>query len=614
MNRQVLKTRAEVLNWFHEDRRGKFAFDTETTSLRYDELKIVGISFCDGKDTCYIDLWENQEQEDILITLSEVFTYRVEKLIAHNIKFDLKVLYKYEILNVTDKIFCTLVAAHLLDENQPKKLKPHLVKKYLGIQDAKEYDDVKERPHSQKFYEYAMDDAEYAWKLHEVFGRKLMYQDLWRLFSEIEMPFQFVLRDMEVTGVKVDGELMKKLEPELEQAKLDLEKKLYESAGLNYGYIVTMFSDEVGFVGPNLNSSQQVADIIENRLGIVIEAKTPTGKPCVDVKSMKELENKHEFIGLMMKYNKVTQALDTFVKPFQEFIDSDGRIRASFNDTGARTGRMSCSHPNLQQLPKNKTDSPVDFRQCFIAPKGKKFVVVDFSGQELRVTGHVSQDRRMLSAFNSGKDIHLMFARKCFDLQFPSECLFESHEDYKKYKEQYYEERDIAKNGVSFPLIYGSTAYGISKSLNIPEDTAQKYIDDFFELYPAVKEAIETTKRQISTHMYVRNGVGRKRRFVKVTNKAFRQAFNFKVQGYCADLLRIACNAVRDWIINEHDNHVGDYVKLVMLVHDELVFEVSDKYLEYFVKEVKKIIEDATMLSLRLPVEIGIGQNYSEAK
>jgi len=608
MKKSTLHTKLDVECWFLW-KQGKFSFDTEVTSLRYTEMDIVGMSFCDGKEACYIDLWQNPEKEEILERLREIFDLNIKKLVMHSVKFDLKVLKKFGFEFVTKDIFCTQTAKHLLDENSKNGLK-FLAEKELGVKEVLKWEDVKDDFKCQKFYDYAINDSIWTWQLHKIYDKELRWQNLDNLFFDIEMSFQWVLRDLEINGVLVDVEKMAVMEKQLKQMIFDWKIKLLDFAGLKYGIQIHLFCGDKEIISANLNSTKQLIDIIQNKLGLKITEMTDGGKPSVGKKSLEKLKGKHGFIDLLIKFKKAVKMHDSFASTFPSFVESDGRIRTSFNNCVTVTGRLSSSDPNLQQLPKKKSDFPIDFRSCFIAPKGKKLIVIDFSGQELRVCGHVTQDKNMLNAFNNKIDLHLLFSNKLFDLGIIKDALRETHLDYESLKTKYKEQRDIAKNGVSFPLIYGSTAYGISTSLNIPEETAQKYIDEFFDLYPNVKKTIDECYKRVKTQKYVRSGAGRKRRFIEFTNKAVRQAFNFLIQGYCADLLRIATVEVRKYI--RENSNTG--LKLIMLVHDELVLECDDEYVDKTVPELKQIIEDSVRLSVNLPVEIGVGDNYSEAK
>jgi len=615
VEKQVLTTLNQVKEWFAFNDCSKLAFDTEVTSLKWDEMQIVGISFCNGESACYIDLYQNADTEIIQAFLSRKFKNDIKKLIAHNIPFDLKVLdncldfgFEYRI-EVTNQIFCTQTAAHLINENEPKNLK-YLAHKYLNIpeNEIKQWEQVNSDFHSEEFYKYALNDPIWTWQLYKIFDKELRWQSLDDLFFKVEMPFQFVLRDLEINGVLVDQSRIIECKKELQKVLFDLKLKLINAAGLKYGIQCNLFDGSKEILTANLNSPKQLTNIITKRLGLEITEKTPGGKLSVGKLSMLKLKGKHEFIDLLDKYKKARKLYDAFVEPFPNHICKDGRVRTSFHNTVAVTGRLSSSNPNLQQLP--KSNEPIDIRSCFVAPKGKKLIVTDYSGQELRGLAEVSEDENLIKAFEKGYDLHLRTANNIFNLAIPDSSLVSTHREYTKLKEKYDKERHIGKNGVNFPICYGKTTYGLALDFNISEEEAQKWINGFLNLYPDVRKAMAKTKKQVIYQKEVRHGLGRKRRFIDITNKAFRQAFNFLIQGLCSDILRIATVRLRQLFL---DNPEWD-AKLVLLVHDEVISEVKDQYVEIAAKRIKETMEGAYQMVVDLPVEIGIGQNYSESK
>jgi len=321
------------------------------------------------------------------------------------------------------------------------------------------------------------------------------------------------------------------------------------------------------------------------------------------------LAGQHPFIDLMQEYKKYVKLMTAFIVPVNEFIDFDGRIRPNFHNTVAKTGRLSCSRPNLQQLPRREEESAINYRDCFVAPKGKKLIVADFSGQELRMLAEVSKDRRLIDAFKNNYDLHLVTANKLFNLDLGTEALTEGSEKHRESRTQYSEERYKAKNGANFPIIYGSTAWGISRTLGISEEEAQGYIDGFFELYPDVKKKIKETQKIVRSQKWVRNKTGRKRRFEGyVTKRVLRQAFNFLIQGISADHTKAAAVVARELCSYEPKAEA----KVILLVHDELVLEVNEDYAEALVPFLKEKMEQAYKIVVPLPVSIKIGQTYGK--
>lgn len=610
MEKEILTTLNQAKYWFATRDCSKLAFDTELTNIKWDDMQIVGISFCNGESACYIDLYENPEYLNIVRFLQRKFKFDIKKLIAHNIPFDLKVIYQQLfVFLVTDQIFCTQTAAHLINENEPKGLK-YLAHKYLNIplKDIKKWDEVNSDYHSEEFYKYALNDVIWTWQLHEIFDKELVWQGLDKLFFDIEMPFQFVLRDLAIDGVLVDQNKIADFNKELQQIIFDLQLKMVKSAGLKYGIQCNLFDGSKEILTKNFNSSNQLVDIITKNIGLDITEETPTGKLSVGKLSMLKLKGKHEFIDLLDKYKKAKKLLNGFIEPLPDYICKDGRVRTSFNNTVAVTGRLSSSKPNLQQLP--KSNKPIDFRSCFIAPKGKQLIVADYIGQELRVLAEVSKDENLIKAFENNYDLHLRTANNIFQLNIPDSYLVDSYIGYKELRKKFDEQRDIGKNGVNYPIVYGKTDRGLALDFNISVEKAQKWLAGFHNLYPDVKKAMNQTKGEVIYQKGVRHGLGRKRRFIDISNKAFRQAFNFMIQGFCADLFRLAAIKVRELSLKNLDWGL----KLVLLVHDEIVMECNERYVKRAIPKIKEAMEGAVKICVDLPVDIGVGGNYSEAK
>ncbi|KKK90490.1 hypothetical protein LCGC14_2722510, partial [marine sediment metagenome] len=292
-------------------------------------------------------------------------------------------------------------------------------------------------------------------------------------------------------------------------------------------------------------------------------------------------------------------------------LDDDGRVRSSYWNIGTKTGRLSCSKPNMQQNPKLNPLLPFDYKEIFEAPKGKKLLSVDYKGQELRILAIISRDPTLLNAFKKGYDLHLMTANYVFNLGIKDDQLAESHKDYKKLRKKYDHERHIGKNGYNFPIIYGTTAYGIAKNTGISEDVAQTGIDRFFNAYPEVRRAIQRCSTFLNENWHVRSLTKRRRRLDPGEKKSHRQAFNFLIQSLAADMIRCACNNMRK-VINEHPEWG---LKIIMIVHDEIVLEINEDMVEKARPFIVDVMENAMpKLPLKMSVDIGVGQTYSSAK
>jgi len=585
------------------------AVDTETTGLNYYRLEMLGISFCDGKRACYLHLpHASGLRARVIDFLREMFESHFKALVMHNANFDLKVLHKVGIRKVPRKLFDTKVAAHLLDEESPTGLK-HLAQVHLGAKTTSYKEASASGTGSYKFHEYALNDAIYTWKLHKLFNPQLYAQKLDRLFFDIEMPFQFVLMHLHINGVQFDLDELRRIETWVLEKRDQVLMELHEQAGKHYHKQKLIGGGEELVTSVNFNSPQQLIPLIESAIGKKLTDQTEGGQKSTSSTVLQKYKDS-PFVHNLLIYRVLQKAISAFIEPVYEYIDSDGRIRASFNNCGCVTGRLSCSSPNLQQLPNPDPLCPIEYRKCIVAPKGKKLVAADYSGQEMRVLAHISNDPTLLRVFREDLDPHLMTAKMLFNLPIPDECLKTSHPDYPKYKETYKEERHIGKNGINFPIIYGTTASGISKNLNISEAKAQEMIDSFMRAYPGVAKAIKRCAAEVKNRKWVATELGRRRRLDPRLSKSYRQAFNFKIQSLCSDILRAAMVHVQRYA----DCHPEMDMKIVMTVHDEILFEVKEEYAERAGKEVSEIMRDVAALRVPLEVSYSCGYTYLECK
>jgi len=620
MNRKVLFTPNEIEQFFENFNNEVFSFDTETTSLVYSEIKLEGISFCDGDNNAYIVLqgrdskgnilFKNEFKKSIIDYLRGIFK-KAKILIGHNIVYDLKVMHKYGIPFEHCELYCTMIADHLLDETRPHGLKD-LAKQFLGVE-ITEYSNA---TFTSKFFEYAMNDALWTWQLCTLQKPLLQEQGLLKLFRDIEMPFQKVLVDMAVNGITVDKERVEKTTKEVKQKVEDLTVQMLEHIKEPYSMQVTLTGDSNVISKINFNSPAQLSDLLFTRLGLDVVERTPSGQPSVGRKTI-AIYKKHPFVELLNKYKIASKLLHAFFEPMLDFVEADGKVRPSFKDTGTVTGRLSCSKPNLQQLPKVNKDMPIDTRQCFVADRGYKMVTCDFSGQELRVLTQITQEPVLIDTFNSGKDMHLATANDFFDLGIPEECLYTYNDKFDMYKDKFKNERDKAKI-VNFGMAYGKGAYGFSQDFGISEEEAQKILDKYFAALPAVKKAIEECHNQVRKTGYVTSLTGRRRRFNAkefngnkfYPNSAFRQSFNFLIQGFSADMIRIAMTKVREMA----KNYPQWGLKTIFTVHDEAGYLIKENYVNEASEKIKETFENAVNFCIPVIADIGIGDDYSESK
>ena len=437
----------EFKNWIAGRRGTVVGFDTETTSLDWYELKIEGFSLYDGCNSIYVDLIDNIDTPQIMKLLDQVLNSS-KLVIMHNAVYDLGVLRKYN-MNVNVPIFCTAVGSFILDEVRNTGLK-YLTEKLLKKTVVK-YDDVKDISHSSdEFYQYGMDDAINCYELWELFAPQIEAEGLSKAFYEIDMPFIHVIVDMKVNGIAVDMQEYNRIEPLCRNLMYEYTCKLHELAGIEYDVV----DGEVNsFL--NLNATDDLIMIIES-LGIEITEVTKKGKKSVGIDSLNAMGT-HPFIEVLKKYKKLSKIYSSFIKPFKSFVDPDGRIRCNLNNTVARTSRLSCSKPNLQQCPKGSSEFGFNFRDLFVAPEGKKLGAGDYEGQELRLLGDLTQDFNLLKAFADNMDLHLMLANKMLGLGLPLEYMYKEAPNYEEIKERFKGQRFKAKSSVSFPIIYGTS-------------------------------------------------------------------------------------------------------------------------------------------------------------
>jgi len=607
MLNNILTNPKEILNWF-STRPRIVAFDTETTSLSYLDLELVGMSFCDGQRACYINYW-SMSDVDKLFTINYMFVYLsecVDLVIMHNAPYDLKVLFKYGI-TPTEQVFCTMTAAHLLDETGPKSLKV-LATTLLGVTDVATYEEsVKYGYNSEEFMQYATNDAIWTYQLYKRFDSQLRRQELDRLFYKEEMPFQFVLRDLEVNGLNINQVELARMREEVEPICKELYQDLYDISGTPYYIQHDLFGGSALISKINLNNAQRCADVIVDKLGISMFEKTPGGQLSADKWALKRLAGQHIFIDKLAEYRRYSKLLSSVLNKWPGMIDADGRMRVGFNNCVAVTGRLSSG---MQQLAKEGT-LPREPRQLIEAPEGYAFVVADYAGQELRVLAHVSQDKGMIEAFLKKMDLHLATANNFYKLGMPDECLVTAHPDYESYKDKFSKKRSNAKI-INFGIAYGKTAIGFAADFNVDRDEAEKIVEAYFKACPSVKNAIENNTKQLRRTGYVANLAGRRRRLGKhrYTGRAKRQAFNFLIQSYSADMMKIAMARVRP-ILLEHPEWDA---KLVLTVHDEMVIECKEEYKEEIGEMVEYEMEHAMKLSVPLVADVSYGKTYGDAK
>ena len=571
----------------------EFCFDTETTSLDPLNTELVAVTFSWKKNSGTM-LWLPAERARTLKLLKPfraVFENEKIKKIGQNLKFDIQVLSGYDI-SVRGPLFDTMLAHYLLEPDMRHNM-DILALKYLDYNTIHIEELIGERGPRQKTMrdvekervkEYSVEDADITWQLKEKFEPELRKQGLEKLSSDIEMPLIRVLAGMERDGVLIDKNALKSFAVTLRENIIKLEKEIYALAGQEF----------------NISSPKQLGDILFLRLHLDDNARlTKTRQYRTDEEVLQRLVSKHPVIGKVLEYRGLKKLLSTYVEALPELIDrKTGRIHTTYNQAVASTGRLSSTNPNLQNIPVRDEDGR-EIRKAFIPASGKVFLSADYSQIELRLMAHLSHDKGMMSDFLSGQDIHAATAAKIFNV--PA-------------GEVTREMRSRAKTA-NFGIIYGISAFGLSERLNIGRKEAKALIDGYFSSYPGVRVYMDESIRKAREQGYVTTMFGRRRyvpdihsRNQVVRGNAERNAINAPLQGSAADIIKIAMVRIAERLEKELPE-----AKMILQVHDELIFEVKVSSVEKLRKLVTKEMRGAAALSVPLEVDTGTGNNWLEA-
>ncbi len=570
---------------------GVFSLDLETTSLDPISAEIVGISISKSPGKAfYIPLSHryglNLKKELVLGKLEE--TIRRSKIVGQNLKYDMSVL-KVHGLETFVPHFDTMIAAWLLNPDEKKFSLDELALKILGYKMIPYGEVAPESPTPlfgsnfsdvsvEKATEYSAEDADITFRLYRELEKSIKDNDLERVMYGIEMPLIPVLVDMELTGVHVDLEYLKELSRKYSQKMEEIARKIFDIAGETF----------------NLNSTIQVANVLE-KLGIKTGKKTRTGRISTSADVLEELASEYEIAELILDYRKYQKLKSTYVDALPRLINpKTSRIHASFNQTGTATGRLSSSNPNLQNLPKRDEEGKEIRKAITSQEKGWKILSADYSQIELRILAHMSGDENLIRAFKEGIDIHTMTASRIYNV--PEEMV----------------SPDMRRVGkmVNFSIIYGVTPYGLAVRLKIPVRIAQKMISSYFDLYPGVRDFIKRTVAEAERNGFVKTLFGRRREVPQLRSRnkntkaeGERIAVNTPIQGSAADIIKLA-------MIRIHDRLRDMKTKMIIQVHDELVFEVHPEELDEVTKMVKDEMENVVELKVPLEVDLSVSDRY----
>jgi DNA polymerase-1 len=571
----------------------EFCFDTETTSLDPLNTSLVAIAFSWEKGSGTL-LWlppEKNEAQKHLEPFRDVFENEHIGKTGQNLKFDIQVLSGYGI-TVKGQLFDTMIAHYLLEPDMRHNM-DLLSARYLGYEPVHIEELIGERGPRQKnmrdvdkvlLKDYAAEDADVTWQLKEIFAPQLIKQGLDRLASDIEMPLISVLAAMERDGVLLDREVLDNYAVSLREAIIKLEEEIYGLAGQEF----------------NISSPKQLGDILFIRLKLDDNARlTKTKQYRTDEEVLQRLTTKHPIVGKVLEYRGLKKLLSTYVEALPGLADQKtGRIHTTYNQAVASTGRLSSTNPNLQNIPVRDAEGR-EIRKAFIPAEGKIFLSADYSQIELRLMANLSGDEAMISDFLSGEDIHSATAAKIFNV---------THAEVTR------EMRARAKTA-NFGIIYGISAFGLSERLTIGRKEAKELIDGYFNSYPGVRAYMEESIRRAREQGYVTTMFGRRRylpdihsRNHVVRGNAERNAINAPIQGSAADIIKIAMVKIAERLAKEIPE-----AKMILQVHDELIFEVDAASVEKLRSVVVKEMTGAADLKVPLDVDTGTGKNWLEA-
>jgi len=597
---QTILTQADFNTWLNKLQNADlFAFDTETTSLNYSDAQIVGVSFAvEAGQAAYLPVAHNYpdapvqlDRQAVLDVLKPLLEDPKKAKLGQNLKYDSHVLVNHGIA-LRGIEHDTMLESYVLNSTATKHNMDDLAKHYLGV-DTIHFEDVAGKGAKQIGFaevaieqasEYAAEDADITLRLHQTLSDQLQqHPRLWALYNEIEVPLIGVLARIEENGVLIDSAMLAQQSLELANRMIGIEQQAHDLAGSAF----------------NLGSPKQIQEILYDRLNLPVLKKTPKGQPSTDESVLQELAVDYALPKLILDFRSMSKLKSTYTDKLpQQINDRTGRVHTSYHQAVAATGRLSSSDPNLQNIP-IRSEEGRKIRQAFIAPPGYKIVAADYSQIELRIMAHLSGDAGLLAAFSQGVDVHSATAAEVFEVE-----LDQVTHDLRR-----------SAKAINFGLIYGMSAFGLAQQLGLPRNQAQAYIDLYFSRYPGVKQYMDNTRELAKQQGYVETIFGRRLYLPEINsrNAAMRQyaertAINAPMQGTAADIIKRAMLACDAWIGIDNPD-----VKMIMQVHDELVFEVAEVRLTEHMETIRGIMSGAAELHVPLLVEVGSGENWDEA-
>ena len=598
-NYQTILTEEDFEHWLKKlQAADSFAFDTETTSLDYLQARVVGVSFAVAPNEAayvpfghdYTDAPQQLSEALVLTKLKPLLEDPNKGKIGHNLKYDSHVLANHGI-SLRGIAHDSMLESYVLDSTERHDM-DSLAARYLDHHTI-HYEDVAGKGAKQLTFNqvpleqagpYAAEDADITLRLHQVFQPRLQqHKNLEKVYRDIEIPLLSILQRIERNGVMVDVAMLKAQSRQLADSMIKIEQQAFKVAGESF----------------NLGSPKQIQAILYEKRGLPVLRKTPKGQPSTAEDVLQELAEEYELPNLILQYRSMSKLKSTYTDKLPQQVNPQtSRVHTSYHQAVAATGRLSSSDPNLQNIPV-RTEEGRRIRQAFIAPDGYKLLAADYSQIELRIMAHLSNDARLLQSFAEGRDIHQATAAEVFAAP---------HEEVSA------EQRRAAK-AINFGLIYGMSAFGLARQLGIERNEAQQYINLYFARYPGVKAYMDNTRQQAKQDGFVETVYGRRLYLPEINARnsqrrqyAERTAINAPMQGTAADIIKRAMIALDNALSKSSLD-----ARMVMQVHDELVFEIRQDQIDALSALVREHMESASELNVPLVVDIGVGDNWDQA-
>ena len=597
---ETLMDQESAQAWFETLRQaGTFAFDTETTSLNYMDAQLVGVSFCcEAGKAVYLPLGHDYvgvpSQVDFDWALAQLKSLLEDESllkVGQHVKYDMNVLARYDI-HVRGIAADTMLESYVLNSTATRHDMDSLAKYYLE-ESTTSFETLAGKGKKQLTFNqieidaaapYAAEDADITWRLHEALQAKLQdVPSVKRILDDIEIPLVPVLSRIERNGALIKPALLAEQSTEIEGRLKQLEAEAFDAAGEPF----------------NLSSPKQLQAILFEKQGLPILKKTPKGAPSTAEEVLQELALEYPLPKLIIEHRGLSKLKSTYTDKLPTLLDPHtGRLHTSYHQAVTATGRLSSTDPNLQNIPV-RTAEGRRIRNAFVAPEGYRMVAADYSQIELRIMAHLSGDEGLVRAFGQGDDIHRATAAEVFKVA-PEEVTTD--------------QRRSAK-AINFGLIYGMSAFGLAKQLGTSRKEAATYIEHYFETYPGVQQYMERTREMAREQGFVETLLGRRLYLPEINARnpmlrqgAERTAINAPMQGTAADIIKCAMLHVDEWLTQSAMD-----ARMIMQVHDELVFEVAESHLDTFIDSVTRIMESAAQLNVPLLVEVGVGDNWEQA-